>query len=671
MKRTFKLFGIIAMAVMIGFTFAGCEGPMGPQGEHGIDGDRGADGAPGTDGAPGADGPPGGAGPTAPPPELAVRIDGVETSVGVPLGGSLVLTAEVYPADAFVGTLVWALYDTAPGEIINIGRPEAAPGTSAVSGNSVEVHAAFGGTATILVTALGGGDDPVYSFITVRVDSVAAQIADLRALHVAGDLPVYPDYFAIEAVVATEVIMPQLLYFDGEEVKIVLSGTPDETLLLATSGAMFTVGAGVTLVIEDITLSGRGLENANPGNALVVVANGGFFEMNTGTITDNVNSPATAVTHGAGVRVNAGGTFTMRGGEIVQNVGQQGAGVFNMGAFHMEGGEIHQNVASRGAGVRVNAGGMFVMSGTAVIAGNYAILSGGGVDNFGTFRMSGGEISDNSAETNTGINGGGGVANFGRFLMDGGVISGNTTARFGGGIMNEGGLATMRGGVISGNLAFLGGGVENNGLFLIYNGIVHGSNAGAALRNRAVGGAAFSNDSVFGLVELDDDHEWYGGIASFPIGAASHLTLEVVDAYWGLPGQITDLTITGMPELYVGNEADLEAFIGFGWTRVGFVSVTGDTVEFGPLPPDFRAGTWGLRLSVWRSGDTLVSYHVTEKYIEAGSTTMPLGEFVMPSALGNIAPLGLMTLPAERLTLPIEGRILTEGAGQSLRRAFD
>ena len=48
MKKTLKIVGIIAIAAVIGFAFAACEGPAGPAGPQGDRGDQGEQGTPGT-----------------------------------------------------------------------------------------------------------------------------------------------------------------------------------------------------------------------------------------------------------------------------------------------------------------------------------------------------------------------------------------------------------------------------------------------------------------------------------------------------------------------------------------------------------------------------------------------------------------------------------------------
>jgi hypothetical protein len=136
-----------------------------------------------------------------------------------------------------------------------------------------------------------------------------------------------------------------------------------------------------------------------------------------------------------------GGRFEMSGGEISGNDSRlDGGGVYVIGSssiFEMSNGKISgSNSAQYGGGVYV-AGGSFGMSG-GIISGNSAKLitgydsSGAGVYvNGGIFEMSNGEISGNSAR----VNGGGvGVSGSGsNFEMSGGIISDNS-AEYGGGV---------------------------------------------------------------------------------------------------------------------------------------------------------------------------------------------------------------------------------------------
>jgi hypothetical protein len=172
-----------------------------------------------------------------------------------------------------------------------------------------------------------------------------------------------------------ETIAPRPLSYSGKTVSIDLSGgTADRSVGLSSSGALFTVGSGVTLKLGNhVSLQGR----SNNTSALVRVDSGGKLEMNSSSkISGNTNTSGS----GGGVYVGRSGTFTMSGGIISGNsASSYGGGVYvGSGTFTMSGGTISGNTASSGGGVYiVGSSGTFTMSG-GTISGNTA-SSGGGV----------------------------------------------------------------------------------------------------------------------------------------------------------------------------------------------------------------------------------------------------------------------------------------------------
>jgi len=117
----------------------------------------------------------------------------------------------------------------------------------------------------------------------------------------------------------------------------------------------------------------------------------------------------------------SGGTFIMNQGGIVRNNAAGGVLVAD-GSFTMTGGIISGNTASSGGGVHF-AGGIFTMTG-GTISGNTA-SSGGGVyiynDSF--FSMTGGSISGNTASYGVGV-----YVSSGTFNLNGGVVAGTGTS---------------------------------------------------------------------------------------------------------------------------------------------------------------------------------------------------------------------------------------------------
>jgi len=235
--------------------------------------------------------------------------------------------------------------------------------------------------------------------------------------------------YAIE-LASDENIAPQDLTYSGKSnITITIRGITMSNINLSASGSLFTIGSGVTLIVDNnVTLNGR----TNNTDSLVRINNSGILIMNEGSkITGNITVSSSAA-YGGGVYVN-GGTFLMHGGKITgNNVSASGSGsrsaygggvYIYSGVFTMNDGEISGN--------NINA--------SSTSTGYVAIALGAGVyiaD--GIFNMNGGEIFSNTATAsssyNTSIGGGGVYVTSGsvKFRMSGGVIYGNNA---------EGGLA--------------------------------------------------------------------------------------------------------------------------------------------------------------------------------------------------------------------------------------
>lgn len=243
-------------------------------------------------------------------------------------------------------------------------------------------------------------------------------------------------------------------------------------------------------------MDGTTIENAvgldNKGSA---ITNYGTFTMNDGLITGTYSQRAS---------IHNVGTFTMNGGKICNNtntfnIGSNtyGGAVFNMtGTFQMKGGSITGNTAYEGGGVFVYSG-SFIMDGeTATISGNtcdYTITSmtnvinygnGGGVYLYGgNFVLKNGMIKGNSVDyyvaqgktPTVNGNGGGIYADGGSFVMDGGTIEENSaslrntdlssTQGIGGAVFVNGpsASAAVNGGLIENNSA---GVVGTDGIYV-------------------------------------------------------------------------------------------------------------------------------------------------------------------------------------------------------------
>jgi hypothetical protein len=196
------------------------------------------------------------------------------------------------------------------------------------------------------------------------------------------------------------------------------------------------------------------------------------------------------------VTVNTGGTLEMRDdAKISGNTasgGFDGGGVNNLGTFTMTGGVISGNTSNGG------------------IQGYGATYSyGGGVTNDGTFTMTGGVISGNIASGGDSLeSNGGGVYNGGTFTMEGGEIYDNTASvsggsshcTYGGGVDNRG-TFTMTGGKIYGNTAFAGSGVSNRGTFTMKGGEIY-DNTGSSNSDYSLGGGVFNWSGTFTMTMI-------------------------------------------------------------------------------------------------------------------------------------------------------------------------
>ena len=224
-----------------------------------------------------------------------------------------------------------------------------------------------------------------------------------------------------------------ITYDTNNEAHIYLSS--DVTLKDASP---LTVSEGKTLYL---CLNGNSIKMKYDGGYWVIWIDGGNLVLcdckGRGTVTQDTSNTS----KDRGVKVSSG-TFTMYGGSITGNNG--GVEVQSNCTFTLYGGKITENELKSsnealGGGVRVANKGKFYMYGGEV-SKNRVIhtddstdASGGGVYNFGTFTMSGGEITNNTAKGN-----GGGVYNNSKFTMSGGSITINTATNNGGGVYNGG-----------------------------------------------------------------------------------------------------------------------------------------------------------------------------------------------------------------------------------------
>ena len=326
------------------------------------------------------------------------------------------------------------------------------------------------GTATVTVTAGGG---------TIQGNTLAEKLLWIKNNAATGAT------YNLD-VNANEGIAPHELSYSGKSnITIQLKGIGNERVVgLSGKGSLFTIGSGVTLILdENITLLGMTEAYTNDA-ALVRITAGGKLIMNPGAkITGNTNSNSNSC-YGGGV--HSSGTFIMNGGTIVNNNAYSGIAAFSYGGgvymdggtFTMEGGTITGNSArtnsiNRGGGV-CQTGGTFIMNEGTIENNHVSRISGISGNHIGggvyvtDFTMNGGTIEGNSATE------GGGVFTNGKGVMNGGTIRGNTSINCGGGVVARSFL--MTGGIIEGNTARnYGAGVsvyQNGGNFTMSGGTI-------------------------------------------------------------------------------------------------------------------------------------------------------------------------------------------------------
>jgi parallel beta-helix repeat protein len=220
------------------------------------------------------------------------------------------------------------------------------------------------------------------------------------------------------------------------------------------------VGSGVVAtitVLKNVTVQN---EITGNGNVTLVAADGPVITVKRGS---SEGSLFTVSGTGASLVLNAGnGSLTLDGNDISTGspLVEVSGGKLTMG----DGVTLRNNNNSdNSGGVRVTNSGTFTMTGGS-ISGNRANFDSGGVRvDGGIFTMTGGTINGNTANSN----GGGVLVKNSTFTMAGGTISGNTAESKGGGVYVFGSSTfTMTGGTISGNNLADNGSGDGGGVFV-------------------------------------------------------------------------------------------------------------------------------------------------------------------------------------------------------------
>lgn len=231
-------------------------------------------------------------------------------------------------------------------------------------------------------------------------------------------------------------------------------------------------GGEITNNYTNMSWYGAGIHNTETGH---VTINGGKISNNTGDIyiyATNVNAVGAGITNFgtldfnggtisgntvnyAGAGIYNGGIMNMSGGSVINNVIIQndfidvgesyGAGIANSGTLNISGGTISGNSTDADSDKAQKIYGALYnkASGTATITGGTIseneVANGGGIYNDGNMT-----IENVSVMQNTAIGSGGGIHNNGELTITGGVVSDNVSETDTGNGIFQNGIMNMR-----------------------------------------------------------------------------------------------------------------------------------------------------------------------------------------------------------------------------------
>jgi hypothetical protein len=163
--------------------------------------------------------------------------------------------------------------------------------------------------------------------------------------------------------------------------------------------------------------------------------------------------------------------LTITGGRLTGS--DDGAGIRNSGTTTLKNVKVEGNISEDSAGGINNTGTMYIVDST--ISGNSAASSGGGIRNTGTLQISGSTLNGNTAERDGGalFNAGAGVV-----TVTNTTWSDNTATRSGGAIRNTATLNATNNTMTLNTAGTSGGAIANSGTANLQNDLVLGNTAG-------------------------------------------------------------------------------------------------------------------------------------------------------------------------------------------------
>jgi hypothetical protein len=448
---------------------------------------------------------------------------GADYSPKAAWGSSVSGSAKTYTVIAADGTnadyVVTVTIDPAP--VYNIVVTPSSNGMVAADIGGVAATGAMAGETVTLTSSADGGYGLKPGTLQVNETTSGAPVTlngfgPYSFVMPAADITVIAEFVSIVSYAASRGTTLYTSLQDAIDAAPVGSaGSPDQIILLKS--ITLPEGAETTYTISKHIRLVSGGSGTNTITRKNTFTNGSLFTVNSGASLTLDGSPNALVIDGNNVLATAalitvnGGTLNMYDGVTLCNnrntntatIHGGGARVVNGGSFTMSGGTISGNTAGgNGSGVYVyGTSSRFEMQGGIIggsdLAKNTAGNNGGGVyvGNGGSFALSGAaEIAGNTA-----VNGGGVMVSGGAsFVMTAGSITENTATSSGGGVDISVASFTMTAGFITGNKALNGGGVcivggSNPAQFDMQGGSITGNSASSN-----GGGAHISGtDSLF------------------------------------------------------------------------------------------------------------------------------------------------------------------------------
>lgn len=314
----------------------------------------------------------------------------------------------------------------------------------------------------------------------------------------------------------------------------------------ATNGIPIVLTSGEIAITTSLTITGNDTTNTvvsgNNASRIFNITGAGSVAINSmkltmGNSTTNggaillsgsmVSLLATAITNSsAGLRGGGihctGGTLMLSGSWVRANSATGPGAADGGGGIYGEGGcaisvsmasTISGNTATvssgSGGGIFNNAGGTLTVS-SSTLSGNSAARAGGGIEQNGagsSMVLTNATLAMNNTGPSPGNGGGVHITGPGSAIITGGSVQGNTAATEGGGLWNGTGSMTVNGTVINGNIA--SGALADQGGGGLFNlkGTLTVQNGTTISNNMATGaagsGGGIMNDSTATLVVLN------------------------------------------------------------------------------------------------------------------------------------------------------------------------